>query len=114
GLELACAGQERRLRAQASGNEAAGAKVRLMVRPESLTVTPQAPAAGNALAGTLLETLFVGGTTRQYVALDGLGTIFCLELTAPAARQLKAGEKVFVGWAQERGVVLAEDAGGQK
>ncbi|WP_332690519.1 ABC transporter ATP-binding protein [Bosea sp. (in: a-proteobacteria)] len=112
-LELACAGQERLVRAQAGASEAAGAKVRLMIRPESLSVTLQAPATGNALSGTLLETLFVGGTTRQYIALDGLGTVFCLELTAPAGRQLKPGEKVFAGWAEERGVVLAADAGAQ-
>lgn len=112
-LELACAGQERLIRANAGAGEAAGAGVRLMVRPESLSVTSQPPATGNVLAGTLLETLFVGGTTRQYIALDGLGTVFCLELTAPAARQLVAGDKVFVSWAEERGVVLAEDSGGQ-
>jgi len=102
---LSVAGRPDRLLAPA-GTPAAGMKASLMIRPESLKVGRGAPQSGNVLAGTLAETIFVGGTTRRYVALDGLDTVFALELTRPGAARIERGETVFVSWESDRSVLL--------
>lgn len=95
-----------RLIVPAAGHSAGG-QASLMIRPESLRVSREAPRSGNFLRARLLESIFVGGITRRYVALDGGGSLFALELTAPESDPMDGGDQVFVSWDSNRGVLLS-------
>ena len=82
------------------------------VRPEKIQVAAEPPAAasGNCFAGTVLDTGYLGDISIYKVRLDG-----GLVLKASAAnrtrlteRPLGRGDRVWVSWADDAGVVLVQ------
>jgi putative spermidine/putrescine transport system ATP-binding protein len=97
------------LRAPAAGTGLRpGVRVRLVVRPERLTLLGPGEDAPNVLDGVLREVILVGGVTKYYVTLADGRAVSATRLTAGPPRSIPADGKVRVGWAVESTVVLPE------
>jgi putative spermidine/putrescine transport system ATP-binding protein len=95
-----------RIRAHIDAAFVPGQKVRLMIRPESLRPLGPDETADSIAEGTLVETVFVGGVYRHYVALPG-NLVLCLkQLTDRGATMPPAGTPMRIGWRGEHTVVL--------
>ncbi|MCC7281651.1 MAG: ABC transporter ATP-binding protein [Acetobacteraceae bacterium] len=85
---------------------ALGRDVRIMIRPEQMLVGPPDGGAGNTLPGILRETIFIGGTTRHHIGIEGGQLLVSVQLTNPGAAPLRAGDKVNVTWPVLSTIVL--------
>jgi putative spermidine/putrescine transport system ATP-binding protein len=94
------------LRASAPAGVRAGARVKLVVRPERLRLLRPGEDAANVLEGVLRDVILVGGVTKYYVLLGDGRTVSASRLTTEAPPPVPADAKVRVGWAVESGVVL--------
>jgi putative spermidine/putrescine transport system ATP-binding protein len=100
------AGAGATFRAPAVSTLHAGARAKLLVRPERLALLAPGEDAANVLDGTLREVILVGGVTKYYVTLADGRTVCATRLTAGPPGAPAAGGKVRVGWAVESGVLL--------
>lgn len=92
------------------GHFAAGAAVKVMVRPESLALAREPLAGTNAMACRVSETIFVGGVTRHYVTLADGTSVVAMELTDRDCTPPVGGEAMHVVWPVGATTILA--AGG--
>jgi putative spermidine/putrescine transport system ATP-binding protein len=99
------------IRAHGDGAVAPGAAVKVIVRPERLRLLGDGETADNAVAGTLKETVFVGGVTRYFVTLAGGLVLSAKQLTPSGAAAPRPGDAVRLGWSAEHSLVL-RNAGG--
>ena len=89
---------------------AAGARVRMMVRPEQLTLSDTVPDGWNALSVTVRQSIFVGGFTRHFVTVDAdKSELVVLELTKGSQDELPVGRRTKAVWPCESTVVLKDD-----
>ncbi|MBL8359780.1 MAG: ABC transporter ATP-binding protein [Rubrivivax sp.] len=92
---------------------AAGARVRLMVRPQNVAVAGQAAGeAVNTLAGTVLDSTITGSLTRLYVACTAAGAVpvVACHATSGRAADHPRGATVALQWHSRDAVVLPEGA----
>jgi putative spermidine/putrescine transport system ATP-binding protein len=94
------------LRAPAPTGIRPGQRVKLVVRPERLTILRPGEDGANVLGGVLREVILVGGVTKYYVTLGDGRSLAATRLTAGPAGALVADARVRVSWAVESGVVL--------
>jgi putative spermidine/putrescine transport system ATP-binding protein len=104
---VACAGGLR-IRAAGDGGVPLGEKIRFVVRPESIRLLAPGEEADNVVAGTLKESVFVGGVSRHFVALPGGGVLSAKQLTSHAPSP-RSGEAVRVGWSAGQTLILPAD-----
>ena len=93
------------------------AKFRLMVRPEKIKILKsQPPHEFNCLEGVIQGVLYQGSMTRFLVSpREGFGhwTIDQPNSAAVVKKALQTGERVFLSWLPEDGILLAaEESGG--
>ncbi len=88
---------------------ATGSRVRMMVRPERLSLAAKAPDGWNALPVTVRQSIFVGGFTRHYVTGPSGLDLVSLELTTGPGSERAAGQETLAIWPPESAVVLADD-----
>jgi putative spermidine/putrescine transport system ATP-binding protein len=94
------------LRAPAAAGVRHGDRVKLVVRPERLTLLRPGEDAPNVLEGVLQEVILVGGVTKFYVRLGDGRTVSAARLTAEPPAAVAADAPVRVGWTVDGGVVL--------
>jgi putative spermidine/putrescine transport system ATP-binding protein len=99
------------VRAVADGGARAGAKVRFVVRPESIRLLAPEEAADNVASGTLKESVFVGGVSRHFVTLPGGTVLSAKQLTSIGAARPRPGDRVRVGWSAAQTMVLPASDG---
>jgi len=87
----------------------AGSRIRMMVRPERITLSDKVPEGWNALPVTVRQSIFVGGFTRHFVSAPGGLELVSFELTAGAGSERAAGQETMAIWPSESAVVLADD-----
>jgi putative spermidine/putrescine transport system ATP-binding protein len=97
------------VRALGGGGERPGAAVKFIVRPESIRLLSPGETADNVVAGTLRETVFVGGVSRHFIALDGGAVLSAKQLSGGAAAP-RPGEPVRAGWSAGQTLVLPDGA----
>jgi putative spermidine/putrescine transport system ATP-binding protein len=96
------------IRAAADAGRAApvGAKVRFVVRPESIRLLAPGETAENVASGTLKESVFVGGVSRHFVTLPGGTVLSAKQLTSIGAARPRPGDTVRVGWSAAQTLLL--------
>lgn len=83
--------------------------VQLTVRPEQITVTPQAEASGDQISGRLTEIIFTGATTTVRADV-GFAQLDAAMVTDARSQRLREGDPVAVSWpAGQARVYPAED-----
>jgi putative spermidine/putrescine transport system ATP-binding protein len=103
GLQVRAAGE--------AGGAPTGAKVRFVVRPESIRLLAPEETADNIASGTLKESVFVGGVSRHFVTLPGGTVLSAKQLTSIGAARPRPGEAVRVGWSAAQTLVLPASGG---
>jgi putative spermidine/putrescine transport system ATP-binding protein len=93
------------IRAAGDGGAQLGEKVRFIVRPESIRLLAPGEAADNVVAGTLKESVFVGGISRHFVTLPGGVVLSAKQLTSQPTLP-RPGDAVRVGWSATQTLVL--------
>lgn len=88
-----------------------GAPIQAMVRPEAVVIAPQASAAPPGMKrmidGTVVRSIFMGGSFRYWVDCGGL-EIRCQTPSTAAHKSLETGEKVGV-WMHPEDVKIVND-----
>jgi putative spermidine/putrescine transport system ATP-binding protein len=98
-------------RAHATANAplAAGSKVRVMVRPQNITVRP-GPAAVNAVRGKVLDSMITGSLTKLYVESPVAGgdpLVLCYPTSAGAAPHA-IGDDITLHWSRGDAVAVPD------
>jgi putative spermidine/putrescine transport system ATP-binding protein len=96
------------VRAPSEPGLAAGDRVKLMVRPENMTLLGPGESADNAIAAVLDEAILVGGVTKHYARLPDGAVVSATSLTSGPPRPVERGAAVRLGWPRERTVALPE------
>jgi putative spermidine/putrescine transport system ATP-binding protein len=86
-----------------------GDAIKLMVRPEMLSVLPDGAIADNVLEARLTDVILVGGVTKTYARLADGTLITATGLTRGPLRNIEKDAVVRLGWAKESGVVLPRE-----
>ena len=92
-----------------------GKRARILVRPEKIKILKSSPALDqNGIEGTLSEVLYKGAMTEFHLLLkDSLGPLVIVNQpnTAVTARkQFSIGERVFLSWSPEDGILMGKDS----
>jgi putative spermidine/putrescine transport system ATP-binding protein len=94
------------VRAPAAAGLAPGQSVKLMVRPERLSVLGPGDAAENVVEGTLDQVIMVGGVTKYYARVTGERSVSATCLTHGPVAGLERGQRVRLGWSADSTVLL--------
>jgi spermidine/putrescine transport system ATP-binding protein len=94
------------------GNDlAAGAKAKMVIRPENIDLGPGTGAEDDrsvSLAGTVIDTFFIGSHHRFVVQFDNEERVVVLVPSRGGARRPRVGESVQVSWGEDDCWVIAE------
>ncbi len=93
---------------EVEGEAAPGAVAWVAVRPEKMVVSTEPPTAGNGLAGEILDYGYLGDWTTYLVETRPGRTVRAARANATrtVARPLGCGDKVWLSFAADSGVVL--------
>jgi len=105
----AAAGALLRARLDDGHNVRPGDGVKLMVRPEMLSMLEDGVSANNVLNASLTDVILVGGVTKTYARLADGTLIAATGLTRGPLCGLEKDASVRLGWAKESGVVLPRE-----
>jgi putative spermidine/putrescine transport system ATP-binding protein len=86
-----------------------GETVKLMVRPEMLSVLQAGAKADNVLEARLIDVILVGGVTKTYARLADGKLVAATGLTHGPLDAVEKDTCIRLGWAKESGVVLPRD-----
>jgi putative spermidine/putrescine transport system ATP-binding protein len=86
-----------------------GEAVKLMVRPEMLSVLQAGANADNVLEARLIDVILVGGVTKTYARLADGKLVAATGLTHGPLAAVAKDACIRLGWATESGVVLPRD-----
>ena len=86
-----------------------GEAVKLMVRPEMLSVLQAGGKADNVLEARLIDVILVGGVTKTYARLADGKLVAATGLTQGPLDAVGTDVSIRLGWAKESGVVLPRD-----
>jgi putative spermidine/putrescine transport system ATP-binding protein len=89
-----------------------GQAVKVMVRPEMISVLQNGAAADNVVEGRLIDAILVGGVTKYYARLADGTELSATDLTRGPAPPPARDSTIRFGWPRESAVVLpvGEDA----
>lgn len=87
---------------------AANQKILLMVRPESVLMSPTP--GSRSLSGRVSLSTMLGGIIRTVVRLETGETIIVKSLTHSSPQNLEVGTSVYLDWPDEAGMLLQADA----
>ena len=93
----------------AHGNQSSpGDRVRVMLRPEKLSLSTVAASGEAALVGKIEAAVYLGESTQWRVAIEGGRTLAVLEQNRHRIQsaQERIGETVFITWEPESAVIL--------
>ncbi|MCC6468890.1 MAG: ABC transporter ATP-binding protein [Alphaproteobacteria bacterium] len=99
-------GDDALVRAVARDGVKPGQSVKLMVRPECLTVLGQGERAENEIQAGLKDVIMVGGITKHYARLPDGKEVVAANLTRGPVAQAAAGEALRLGWSADSSVLL--------
>ncbi len=105
-LRLAGAG-EARITAVARDGIKPGQPVKLMVRPECLSVLADGERAENEVQATLKDIIMVGGITKHYARLADGKEVVAAKLTKGPIGGTDPGQPLRLGWSAASSVLLA-------
>jgi len=85
---------------------ATGQRVRLLIRPEKISISSEG--SEERVSGVIESAVYLGESTQWRVAIDGKQTITVLEQNKQAFRPVESriGETVFLAWEPESAVML--------
>ncbi|MCC7048534.1 MAG: ABC transporter ATP-binding protein [Alphaproteobacteria bacterium] len=83
-----------------------GQSVKLMVRPECLTVLGHDDRAENEVQAGLKDVIMVGGITKHYARLADGKEVVAAKLTRGPVAQPEAGQALRLGWSADSSVLL--------
>lgn len=83
-----------------------GEPASIAVRPEAIICSAKKPARGNAIKGTVTHRIFKGNHTSLTIVITGGQTIHAL--VDPVGLGLLSSDQVWVGWDEQRAVLLAD------
>ena len=83
-----------------------GEKVRFCIRPEKLFFADD-DAAPNTMAGTIVESIYVGETKRYAIRINDDLTVNLREMNTRTGKSRSEGEGVLIGWFDENVKLLA-------
>jgi putative spermidine/putrescine transport system ATP-binding protein len=86
-----------------------GEAVKLMVRPEMLSVLQPGAKADNVIEARLMDVILVGGVTKTYASLADGKLLAATGLTQGPLDAVEKGARISLGWAKENCVVLPRD-----
>jgi putative spermidine/putrescine transport system ATP-binding protein len=86
-----------------------GEAVKLMVRPEMLSVLQQGAKADNVIEARLMDVILVGGVTKTYARLADGKVVTATGLTHGPLDAAEKDAGIRLGWAKESCVVLPRD-----
>jgi putative spermidine/putrescine transport system ATP-binding protein len=86
-----------------------GETVKLMVRPEMLSVLQPGAKADNVIEARLMDVILVGGVTKTYARLADGKLLAATGLTQGPLDAVEKDAGIRLGWAKESGVVLPRD-----
>jgi putative spermidine/putrescine transport system ATP-binding protein len=86
---------------------ARGQAVKVMVRPEMLTLLARGAPADNVLEARLVQVIFVGGVTKYYARLTDGTQVSATGLTRGPVDGADRESVVRLGWAKDSSVILA-------
>lgn len=90
-----------------SDDIATGQDVKVMVRPEMLSLMEPEETAQNVLSGHLDEVILVGGVTKYYVRLGDGTQVVATGLTRGPVHGLEKNAPVRLGWSKQNAVILS-------
>jgi len=92
--------------AATSDGLATGQRVRLLIRPEKISISSEG--SEERVSGVIESAVYLGESTQWRVAIDGEQTITVLEQNKQAFRPVESriGETVFLAWEPESAVML--------
>jgi putative spermidine/putrescine transport system ATP-binding protein len=104
-------GPDATLRANLNGDRsmAPGERVKLMIRPEMLSVLHDGAAADNVLEARLTDMILVGGVTKTYARLADGTSVTATDLTRGPVGNGEPGGVIRLGWSKESGVLLPHE-----
>ncbi|MFO0996272.1 MAG: ABC transporter ATP-binding protein [Alphaproteobacteria bacterium] len=97
------------IRTNGSPIAVAGAKVKIMMRPENVNVMREGDDGSrfdNHASGTAIDSIILGGVIKHYVRLKDDVTIVAQELTRSGRRALTPGQEVRLAWRHDDTLVL--------
>jgi len=86
-----------------------GEAVKLMVRPEMLSVLQPGAKADNVIEARLMDVILVGGVTKTYARLADGKLLAATGLTQGPLDAVEKGASIRLGWTKENCVVLPRD-----
>jgi putative spermidine/putrescine transport system ATP-binding protein len=84
--------------------------VKVMIRPEMLTVLHDGATADNVLDAHVTDVIIVGGVTKTYARLADGTLVTATGLTRGPLESVEKTSPVRLGWAKESGVVLPRES----
>ncbi|QEI04745.1 ABC transporter ATP-binding protein [Pigmentiphaga aceris] len=96
------------IKVQGPKGHAAGAQVKVLVRPEKVCVGEGA-GADNGARGVVQSVSFVGGTTRFEIQTERGAKVLVTGISERSAGRIAIGDQVAVNWAAQDSVVLAQE-----
>ena len=87
---------------------AVGQRVKVMVRPEMISLIAAGASADNVLEAKLADVILVGGITKYYVRLADGATVSATGLTRGPIDGFEQGSTVRIGWPKSSAVILPE------
>ena len=87
-----------------------GDKVRVMVRPEMLSVLDASASADNVAEAAVSDIILVGGVTKTYARLKDGTVVSATGLTRGPIGAIEQGKSIRLGWAKDATVVIRPGA----
>lgn len=103
-------GEGLRIRCVGDHTFAQGEQVRVMVRPESITLLGDGQQADNSVSARVRDVVMSGATTKVFLTASSGFDLFATVLTNSSAAQVAKGAEVSLGWSTEAAVVLPDNA----
>jgi spermidine/putrescine ABC transporter ATP-binding subunit len=106
-------GQGMQVRSAANGDVRLHERVSVVIRPECISLGPEASKCGNVFEAVVEQAIYVGEASR-YVATLATGHLVCAKLQHRGGRSaLGQGDKVILGWDPEQAWIVPahRDAG---
>ncbi|MBI4852393.1 MAG: ABC transporter ATP-binding protein [Acidobacteria bacterium] len=93
---------------QVSQNLKVGSKVKLVIRPEKITLSTLSE--NSIVKGVIEEKVYFGTNTQWRVKLSDLTSIIVYEQNRSASNTYSVNQEVYLSWDEESNVILSEDA----
>ena len=103
---LTTAGEAIRLARDPGRSFARGEAVKIMVRPEMVSVLSNGAGADNVIQGRVTDAILVGGVTKYYARLSDGTLVSATDLTRGPLPPIARESEIRLGWPKECAVIL--------